>query len=612
MHLQLYQSLWDFAHKIENSVLCTKDADVQKMYLGEFHSMREESVTPGISVGRKGLSLRAKLAATLLLISVIMAVIGIMGQLALSQSVERLDEMVETTIIGNTIIEDLDTVINSTDKYLQERTEEHKNAVAEALDRISGNLEKLAEWTTDQQSLTVLESVKSMFKKIENNGRDIISLGEEDPTDQYSALVSENSRTALFLRTNVNNFVSNELKIQKDIREQLVKRAKSIRNANLLLCIVVAAVSVAAGSLYIGRFAKTVRRIAESARLIAKGDLTPEPVTVRSNDELKTLAEAFGDMQANLRRMLERITGTANDAASSADALRTVSEQNARAIEQIAESVQQVAAGAAAQSDKVGISGEVVKELADHIRIMTASAEKALASSGLANEAAKNGYDRVMDLVSQIEDIREKIMLTNASATELKSKTGMIGNITETITAIAEQTNLLALNAAIEAARAGEYGSGFAVVAEEIRKLAEASGKAAGEIAKMLNEISTQSDSVSELMENGLTAANNSTKSARQSGEAFNAILTTSSESAESISAVAEVIRKIEKQISDVSRLSHEIDEISRKTTEGTSEIAAVIEEQTANQQEVLSSVSLLSDLSVELKDMISTFRTGS
>ena len=72
------------------------------------------------------------------------------------------------------------------------------------------------------------------------------------------------------------------------------------------------------------------------------------------------------------------------------------------------------------------------------------------------------------------------------------------------------------------------------------------------------------------------------------------------------------MIRKIEKQISDVSRLSHEIDEISRKTTEGTSEIAAVIEEQTANQQEVLSSVSLLSDLSVELKDMISTFRTGS
>src|SRR5690606_17377419 len=157
----------------------------------------------------------------------------------------------------------------------------------------------------------------------------------------------------------------------------------------------------------------------------------------------------------------------ANDAASSADALKTVSEQNAKAIEQIAVSVQQVAAGAAVQSDKVGISGEVVKELAENIRIMTVSTENALASSKLANEAAKNGYDKVMDLVSQIEGIREKLMLTNASATELKSKTGMIGDITETITAIAEQTNLLALNAAIEAARAGEHGSGFAVVAEE-------------------------------------------------------------------------------------------------------------------------------------------------
>ena len=573
--------------------------------------MREVSVAPGISVGRKGLSLRAKLAAALLMISVIMAAIGILGQLALSQSIDRLDEMVETTIIGNTITEDLDTVINISDRYLRERKEEYKSAVAEALDRIKGNLEKLAEWTTDPQSLTILDTVKSMFVKIEDNVRQIVSLEEDASSSQYSALVSENSRTALFLRTNINNFVSNELRIQKDVREQLVKRANSIRNANLLLSIIVAAVAVLAGILYIGRLVRTVRRIAESARLIAKGDLTLEPITVTSNDELKILAEAFNDMQTNLRRILEKITGTANNTAASADALKTVSEQNARAIEQIAESIQQVAAGALAQSDKVGISGEVVKELADHIRSMTLSTEKALASSKLANEAAKNGYDKVMDLVSQIEGIREKIMLTNESAAELKSKTGKIGNITDTITAIAEQTNLLALNAAIEAARAGEHGSGFAVVAEEIRKLAEASGKAAGEISKMLNEISRQSDSVSELMENGLTAVNDSTKSVRHSGEAFNAILTTSSESAESISAVAEEIRLIEKQISEVSRLSLEIDEISRKTTEGTSEIAAVIEEQTANQQEVLSSVMLLSDLSVELKDMIGTFKTG-
>lgn len=573
--------------------------------------MREVSVAPGISVGRKGLSLRAKLAAALLMISVIMAAIGILGQLALSQSIDRLDEMVETTIIGNTITEDLDTVINISDRYLRERKEEYKSAVAEALDRIKGNLEKLAEWTTDPQSLTILDTVKSMFVKIEDNVRQIVSLEEDASSSQYSALVSENSRTALFLRTNINNFVSNELRIQKDVREQLVKRANSIRNANLLLSIIVAAVAVLAGILYIGRLVRTVRRIAESARLIAKGDLTLEPITVTSNDELKILAEAFNDMQTNLRRILEKITGTANNTAASADALKTVSEQNARAIEQIAESIQQVAAGALAQSDKVGISGEVVKELADHIRSMTLSTEKALASSKLANEAAKNGYDKVMDLVSQIEGIREKIMLTNESAAELKSKTGKIGNITDTITAIAEQTNLLALNAAIEAARAGEHGSGFAVVAEEIRKLAEASGKAAGEISKMLNEISRQSDSVSELMENGLTAVNDSTKSVRHSGEAFNAILTTSSESAESISAVAEEIRLIEKQISEVSRLSLEIDEISRKTTEGTSVIAAVIEEQTANQQEVLSSVMLLSDLSVELKDMIGTFKTG-
>lgn len=573
--------------------------------------MRELSVVPGISVDKKGLGLRVKLGAGLLIICVIMAVIGINGQLALSRSIERLDEMVETTIIGNNIIDDLDAVINISDKYLHERKEEHKTEVNDALERIKGDISRLSEWTSDPQSLEILESIKSKFAKIENNVRNILGINEGEPSSRYTALVSENSRTSLFLRTDINDFVSNELKIQKSTREYLIRRANTLRNANLLLFTIIAAAGVVAGSIYIGRLTRTVGRIADSARLIAQGDLTLEPISVKSNDELKILAEAFNDMQANLRLILEKIGKTANDASSSADALKSVSKQNAKAIEQIAGSIQLVATGAAVQSDKVGSSGAVVKELADQIRIMTASAKKALASSELANDAAKAGHDRVMDLVSQIDGIREKLILTNASAAELKKRTGMIGSITETITAIAEQTNLLALNAAIEAARAGEHGSGFAVVAEEIRKLAEASRKAAGEIAGMLNEIGEQSDSVSELMENGLTAVNNSTDSAWESAEAFNAIVSTSGESAESIYAVAEGIRHVEKRISEVSRLSLEIDEISRRTTDGTSEIAAVIEEQTANQQEVLSSASLLSDLSAELKDMIGTFKTG-
>ncbi len=559
---------------------------------------------------RKGLSLRVKLAAGFLLLAIILAVVGIIGQFILGRSIEQLDSMVETSIIGNTIIEELDNVINTTDKYLTDRNDDQKNAVNETLKRIDEDIAKLSGWTTDPESIAILDSIKSMLDKISSNVHKILSAQEGEPSSQYTGMVSENSRTGLFLRTSINDFVSNELKIQKILREDISFRANIAKKIVLVLFIFISAAGAVIGSLYISRVTRMVRRIAEGARQIAEGDLTLQTIQVKSNDDLRILAGAFNDMQTNLRVIMEKIRSTAGNVASSADALKSVSEQNAKAVEQIADSIQQVAAGATDQSEKVETSGAVVKELAEHISIMTASTQTALASSELANDAAKAGFEKVSSLISQIDDIKEKLMMTNISATELKNKTSKIGSITEAISAIADQTNLLALNAAIEAARAGEHGSGFAVVAEEIRKLAEASRQATGEIAKMLNEIGAQSDNVSELMENGLTAVNYSTESARESGEAFNAIVSTSKDSTGSISTVADGIRQIESQISRVSELSLEIDGISKRTMAGTSEIAAVIEEQTANQQEVLSSVSLLSELSAELKDMIGAFKT--
>jgi len=559
----------------------------------------------------KGLSLRIKLTAGFLLVSVIMAAVSIVGQTILGKMIDQLDAMVETSIIGNEIIYNLETVINTTDRFLTDRKEEQKKEINDALDRISGEIDRLSGWTTDAVSLGELETIISTTEKIRTNVQTILEIKDDETSAQYSSLVSENSRAALFLKTDINDFVSNELKIQKTVRESIVAKASATRSLLVAIYVVIAVIAVVISGLYIKNVTGIIHRIAHSAQLIAGGDLTVQPVTVKSSDDLKILAIAFNDMQNNLRQMMEKIRRTAGNVASSAEALKSVSEQNTKAIEQIADSVQQVAAGSTEQSAKVDESGNVVKELAEQISIMAASTQTALDSSQLANDAAKTGYEKVNDLISQIDDIREKLVMTNASASELKSKTSKIGNITETISAIAEQTNLLSLNAAIEAARAGDHGTGFAVVAEEIRKLAAASRNATGEITKMLNEISQQSDNVSELMERGLDAVNHSTDTARKSGEAFNAIVSTSMNSAGSISSVADGIRSVESQITKVQELSQEIDKISERTMNGTTEIAAVIEEQTANQQEVLSSASMLSEMSAELKEMTDAFKTN-
>ena len=204
--------------------------------------------------------------------------------------------------------------------------------------------------------------------------------------------------------------------------------------------------------------------------------------------------------------------------------MASTSEEAGRAVDEIASAVTDVAQGAERQVRMVESTREAVQEAAraaaDSAETATATAEAAKQARGVAEE----GVRAAAQATDAIRQVAESSANVGTAMEDLAAKSARIGGIVTTITGLAEQTNLLALNAAIEAARAGEQGQGFAVVAEEVRKLAEESQTAAGQISSLIGEIQAETENVVGVVAEGGRRTADGVATVEQTREAFEAI----------------------------------------------------------------------------------------
>ncbi|HTY35521.1 MAG TPA: methyl-accepting chemotaxis protein [Bacteroidota bacterium] len=324
------------------------------------------------------------------------------------------------------------------------------------------------------------------------------------------------------------------------------------------------ALSVALGLFMARLIGNPVRVLAGQAEIIATGDLTVE-VTEGSRDEIGQLSNAFRKMVTSLRDTIGRV-GEASSAVASAS-------------NQISSSTEEMAAGAQEQTSQAGEVASAVEEMTKTIVENSRNAGNTADTAKHARLAAEQGGKVVEETVAGMNRISDVVNQSAETVKALGKSSDQIGEIIGVIDDIADQTNLLALNAAIEAARAGEQGRGFAVVADEVRKLAERTTKATKEIASMIKKIQEETVGAVNAMEEGTKEVEKGRALADKAGQSLKEIVDVSQKVTDMVSQIAAASEQQSSASEQISKNVEAISTVTAQTANGTQQIASAAED---------------------------------
>ncbi|SEP36653.1 methyl-accepting chemotaxis protein [Propionispora vibrioides] len=348
--------------------------------------------------------------------------------------------------------------------------------------------------------------------------------------------------------------------------------------------------------------------LAGNFKALSEGDLTVQAV-VKGEDEFAVLAKGFNYMINNLHNIIRQLRANAETVASSSEQLTASAEQSAQASSHIAESSMKLAEGSEKQISSIDAATTSINEMAAGIQHIAANTQSVTAASEATANAAQSGGKTVEAAVQQMDVISRTVMESAEVVSKLGERSKEITQIVDTISSIAGQTNLLALNAAIEAARAGEQGRGFAVVADEVRKLAEQSQDSAKQIAELITEIQRETDRAVQVMQDGTREVKNGSKAVDTAGQSFTEITGLISQVSAQITDMSAAIQQIAAGSQEVVTAVNRIDEIGNQSVEEIANVSAAAEQQSASMEEIASSSSHLAKLAQELDQLIHKFK---
>ena len=387
-------------------------------------------------------------------------------------------------------------------------------------------------------------------------------------------------------------------------------KAGSNRNILLFAIIVGSIVGLIVSEVTIQTLRNPINRLIYAAALVAGRDLTVD-FEEKRQDEIGQLGQVFRAMVQSLRDIVRKVSGTSQGVSFSAQQLASAAQQSSASAQEVASAIEQVARGAQTQAHRVQQTTTVIEDLSASIAQGTQSTRAAAEASAHASESARTGAESAKDAVATMDRIENVTGLTYEAVTKLSQRSEQMTEIVELITRIADQTNLLALNAAIEAARAGEAGKGFAVVADEVRKLAENSASSATEIGKLIRETARDTDAAVKNMDAAMAEVKTGKGMITNTGAAFDEIVLMNENVSAMLQQVSDASSEMTASAGQVVRSAQDVASIAEETSASTEQASASTQEMVATMEEMASSAAALARMGAELNKLVEQFRTG-
>lgn len=450
------------------------------------------------------------------------------------------------------------------------------------------------------------EKYVAYIEEIYNKSAD----GKYPPADsEIQKIVKDMGIAGNQVSNNLSSLLTLELARSSDLQQEIAKEFRQLIITSVVISALAVVISIFLFVIIISRISTSIKKLRTEFVYMAEGDLSREKVNITTNDEIGQLADNFNIMSDNLKNIISSVRKAALEINEVTEAVMKSTVENEKGSENIAFALENMSKSMDDQRTETNRVLDMMKDIQKISQDVTSKVSDISVNAANALEKAEIGNVKLSEYMVQLKDVNmtmEEVVRVSEAFVE---QTHQMIIILNSIREISNQTNLLSLNASIEAARAGDTGKGFAVIADEIRKLSDSTEELVGQIAGIVNSIQVSLTEMKEKLANSLVELEKSNDMANVTMGSFRDI-----KDANDIECamVMDIKRMMEELFQGIMNMAESMAQIENATNENTAvsqDISATVEEETANLEEVSGKMAFLENLTKNLESLVLKFK---